>query len=258
MLCSAKLHDADHSTQENEDTLKHQINIVLVVILILSIVFMLLAHEDPFARKLVYEYTGWRPRVTNAKAYYKILYDLSVASLTSLIFYFLVVYIPGLQKRKRLRRSLEGRYKAFREDCIRIMLGVANRTSSEDPSVEVEALTEPEEFHRYFHEKVTPDRERWHELWNNITEDDLSEIRVQMELLRDEISFVLNNTEIPKDEHFESLKALSVGIYRMMPVTTDDDELKPFARSLWWMFTGWSAIDGQTKGDPIKKMIDTI
>ena len=34
--------------------------------------------------------------------------------------------------------------------------------------------------------------------------------------------------------------------------------LKPFARSLWWMFTGWSAIDGQSKGDPIKKMIDAI
>jgi hypothetical protein len=238
--------------------LKHQISIVLVAILILSIVFMLLAHEDPFARKLVNEYTGWHPVVTNARAYYKILYDLSVASLTSLIFYFLVVYIPESQRRKRLRRSLEGRYKVFREDCIRIMLGVANRTFSEDPSVEVEALTEPEEFRRYFHERVTPDRERWHELWNNITEDDLSEIRVQMELLRDEISFVLNNMDIPKDEPFEFLRNLYVGIYTMMHVTLGYDELTPFARSLWWMFTGWSAIDGQTKGDPIKRMIDTI
>ena len=57
------------------------------------------------------------------------------------------------------------------------MVSVANRTLPENPSVDVDkALMEPEEFRRYFHERVTPDKERWHELWNNITEDDLSEI----------------------------------------------------------------------------------
>ena len=141
--------------------MKHQINIVLVVIFILSIVFMLLAHEDPFARKLVYEYTGWRPVVANAKAYYKMLYDLSVASLASLGFYFLVVHVPERQKRRRLRRNLEERYKIFREDCIRIMLAAVTRTVPEYSSIDVaETLMEPEEFCRYFHEKVAPNRER--------------------------------------------------------------------------------------------------
>ena len=79
-----------------------------------------------------------------------------------------------------------------------------------------------------------------------------------MEILRDEISFVLNNTDIPKDEPFKFLRNLTVGIYSMKHATLGYDELKPFARNLWWMFTGWSAIDGQSKGDIIKKMIDEI
>jgi hypothetical protein len=79
-----------------------------------------------------------------------------------------------------------------------------------------------------------------------------------MEILRDEITFILNNIDIPKDEPFEFLKRLSVAIYLVKDITLDDDELKPFARFLWWMFTGWDAIKVDAKGDPIAKMIDLI
>jgi len=79
-----------------------------------------------------------------------------------------------------------------------------------------------------------------------------------MEIFRDEIAFVLNNTDIPKDEPFEFLKRLSAAIYSMKDVTLGYDESKPLARFLWNVFAGWDSIEGYRKEDIVKKMIDTI
>jgi hypothetical protein len=43
----------------------------------------------------------------------------------------------------------------------------------------------------------------------------------------------------------------------MKSVTLDYDELKPFARLLWSIFTGWDPISGHEE-DIIKKMIEDI
>jgi hypothetical protein len=81
-----------------------------------------------------------------------------------------------------------------------------------------------------------------------------------MEQLRDEITFVLNNTDIPKDEPFDFLKRLSAAMYSMKSVTvdSDSDEIKPVARFLWEIFAGWDWLTGYRKEDIIKKMIDEI
>ena len=193
--------------------------------------------------------------MANAKAYYKIIYDLSVGAMITLIFFFLVVWIPDYQRRQRLKKSLEIHYKDFRKDCIQIMLLVADGSYSVDVP---ETLMEQDKFRDYFHEKVATGRERWHELWNNFNDAHLRELAMYMGLFQDEISFVLNNTDIPKDEPFEFLKQLSIAISSMKGVTLDYDELKPFARFLWSLFTGWDFSTGYPKEDVVKKMIDAI
>jgi hypothetical protein len=59
---------------------------------------------------------------------------------------------------------------------------------------------------------VTPDQERWHQFLNNLDEFYLGRLQTLMEQFRDELIFVLNNTDIPKDEPFEFLKRLSAAI----------------------------------------------
>jgi hypothetical protein len=221
----------------------------------LSIAALLLAHEDPFVRKIVYEYTGFRPVVPNAKAWYKISYDLAVGALITLLFYLLVVRLPDFQRRQRLKRSLDKHYKAFREDCIQIMLLVADRTYSADVP---EKLMDQDKFRDYFKEKVTPDRDRWDEFLNNLDERNLRELLTRMEIFRDELAFVLNNTDIPKDEPFEFLKRLIAAIYSMKDIKLGYDELKPLAGFLWSVFAGWDWIEGYREEDIVKKMIDAI
>jgi hypothetical protein len=79
-----------------------------------------------------------------------------------------------------------------------------------------------------------------------------------MEMFRDELAFVLNNTDIPKDDPFEFLKRLSAAIYSMKDVTLGYDESNPLAHFLWNVFAGWDWITGYRKEDIVKKMINAI
>jgi hypothetical protein len=235
--------------------LKRLLDIVLTAIFVLSVAALFLAHEDPFARQAVCAHTGFCPAMPNAKAWNKIFYDLAVGALITLLFYLLVVRLPDYQRRQRLKRSLERHYKAFREDCIQIMLLVADGTYSAGVP---ETLMDQDKFRDYFKEKVAPDRDRWDEFQNKLDEHYLRELLTRMGIFRDELAFVLNNTDIPKDEPFEFLKRLSAAIYSMKDVTLGYDESKPLASFLWTVFTGWDWITGYRQEDIIKKMIDAI
>ena len=191
----------------------------------------------------------------DAKAGYKIGYDLAVAALITVVFYYLVVRLPDYQRRRRLKRSLETHYKAFRQDCIEIMLLAANGGClAEEP----EALLEQDKFRAYFNEEVAPGRKRFHNFLNNLDEDHLLQLLTNMEIFREELVFVLNNTDIPKDEPFEFLKGLSAAIYSLKDVTLGYDETKPLERFLWDVFAWYNLITGYRKRDIVKDMIEAI
>ena len=213
--------------------MKRLIDVVLIAIFVLSVAALFLAHE----------------------AWSKIFYDLAVGALITLLFYLLVVRLPDYYRRQRLKKSLERHYKAFRKDCIQIMLLVADGTYSAGVP---ETLMDQDKFRDYFKEKVAPDRDRWDEFQNKLDERYLGELLTRMEIFRDELGFVLNNTDIPKDEPFEFLKRLSAAIYSMKDVTLGYDESKPLAAFLWSVFAGWDWITGYRKEDIVKKMINAI
>ena len=79
-----------------------------------------------------------------------------------------------------------------------------------------------------------------------------------MEIFRDELTFVLNSTDIPKDRPFEFLKRLSTAILSMKDVTLGYDELRSLAAFLWSVFAGWDPSIGYRKEDIVKKMIAAI
>jgi hypothetical protein len=228
----------------------------LTIIFIVSVAMVFLAHEDPFVRIAVCAHIAPCPTLPHAKAWYKVLYDIAIGALITLAFYYLVVRLPDYQRRQRLKRSLQAHYKAFREDCIKTMLLVADGSySGELP----EALLEPDKFRDYFKQLVKPGTDRWHEFSNKLNENHLQELQISMEIFRDELIFILNNTDIQKDAAFEFLKRLSAAIYSMKPVTVDDhDEVKSLGGFLWDVFAGRDWVEGYRKEDIIKKMIDEI
>jgi hypothetical protein len=232
-----------------EVQMKRALDAVLIVILILSVGALFLAHEDPFARTALCAHTG--VCLTLPAAWYKIFYDLGVGALISLLFYWLVVRLPDYQRRRRLKNGLARQYHVFRADCIGIMLSVADGTYLYGKQ---EALIEPEAFRKYFNEDVGQDQDRWDAFFNKLDEYNVRNLRTKMEIFRDQISFVLNNTDIPKDE----LQRLSTVIYSMKDVTASYNDKEVLTRFLWELFAGWSYITGARKDDIVKKMIKAI
>jgi hypothetical protein len=235
--------------------MKRLLDWLLGAIFILSAAGLFLAHEDPFVRDALCARIGFCPVIANAKAWNKIFYDLAAGALISLIFYGLVVRLPDYQKRRRIKRSLAHHYKNFREDCIAIMLMVSDGTFEWGFH---EALIEQDKFREYFQEKVSPSEDRWDAFQNKLNEHYLQELIMKTEILRDEISFVLNNIEIPNDRPFEFLKRLSAAILSMRNTTLGYDETKQFSNFLWSVFAGWDVISGYRDRDIIGEMIKAI
>jgi hypothetical protein len=155
----------------------------LIAIFVASVVALLWAHEDPFAREAVCAHTGFCPVIPNA--WYKTIYDFAVGSLISLFFYLLVVRLPEYERRQRLKRSLERHYRDFKEECIEIMLMVADGGySGELP----ETLIEQDKFRQYFTEKVMPGQNRWDLFLNKLDEYQLCELRSRMDIFEQSLS----------------------------------------------------------------------
>jgi hypothetical protein len=233
---------------------RRPLDLGLVALFVISATLILVAHEDPFARDWLCASIPC-PELPHPKSWQKTIYDLAVASVVSLIFYGLVVRLPDYRRRQRIKRSLADRYRRFKEDCISVMLGVADGSYEGDLP---ETLVDQEKFRVYFKEKVSASQERWHAFLNNLDEGNLRELITLLEIFRDEIVFVLGSTDIPDDEPFEFLKRLSAAIRSMRDTKLGYDETKLFARFLWEVYAGWDWTKGYSKGDIIKEMIESI
>src|SRR5258708_29756641 len=137
---------------------KHLLDGVLWTIGILSVAALFLAHEDPFGRDALCSHIRVCPAIENAKAWNKILYDIAVGALVSLLFYVLVVRVPDYQKRQRIKKSLTKQYENFREECIATMLMVSDGTYAWGFHRE---LMDQAKFKEYFKQPVGQGQDRW-------------------------------------------------------------------------------------------------
>jgi hypothetical protein len=181
---------------------------------------------------------------------------LSVGFVISAAFYFIVVYLPESQKKRRIYRSMERQYQLFKESCIGTFLILSDSQEYQHR----ELLLDQEEFRRYFKNNNTNNENRWDAIANGIQNNEyyLNEILYELRLLNDEIKFVRSNIDIHDDEVFQFLNNLSQVIHRMESTKPNYDDIKSFCGFLWEIFTAWSRIDGYRKTDIIADMIGRI
>ncbi|MGH8564965.1 MAG: hypothetical protein ACREXW_13130 [Gammaproteobacteria bacterium] len=79
-----------------------------------------------------------------------------------------------------------------------------------------------------------------------------------LEVLREELLYVLNTIDVHDEEVFAFLKRLAQIIYRMRDIETEYDDIKQIGGFLWELFAGWSVIDGYRDKDIVQSMIERI
>jgi hypothetical protein len=185
----------------------------------------------------------------------QIIFDLSMGFLISIFFWFIVVKIPEIRKRNIIRHNISTQYQFFKEDTIRILLQASvGSYDSELPR----KLCDYREFKKYFGENHN---QRWYDALNGLQSDSdlLNDVLIEMDLLVEEISYVLNNIEIADEKIISVFKNLSSHVFKLKKASVYSyDQVKYLGNFLWGILAQWSFIEGQREEDIIQEMINKI
>lgn len=161
--------------------------------------------------------------------YGDVILNLSSGYVISVIFYFLVVYLPERAKCRRIRAHALKIYESFRKAAIRQILFASGQPGSLD---EVRRLMDPKNFDDYWSFNKEESRQRYYDFLNGLNEYHAGRIALELEILRDEIQYVISNVDVEDENAFAFMKNLSVYAYEMSKTGASYDEQKQWGRFL--------------------------
>lgn len=115
-----------------------------------------------------------------------------------------------------------------------------------------------EKFREYLKEYVAPNKNRWHEVANNMTDHYLHVTIDQAENFRNEINFLLREIDLSESEEFQTLKQISDTLFRQRNATVEYDSISSFLSVYWQLFSGWDFVDGYRQKGIVESLIDEI
>lgn len=236
--------------------LVRKLKVVRIILWILSIASIFLALKTcgdpvPAAFQNTFLSQSLQPFATGNA----LIFNLSVGFLVSVIFYLLVVWYPDKRNRNLIKRSLEERYRYFKEDTISIFLSALGSSYRGDVP---HSLSDQNSFKEYFKAQATDSQTRWDAVLNGLEESHLRDLVIELEILMNEVEFVLSNVILDDGNAFLFFKRLCQTVYKLKSSTLEYDNLKQLSKFLWELFAGFSFVEGYRKSDIVKDMIKRI
>jgi hypothetical protein len=185
------------------------------------------------------------------------IYAISISIIAAYIFYIFNIILPEKKRKTIIKQNFEEQYLFFKEECIYIFLSALGQSSNKEIW---EKLCDLEEFKNYFKENFINSQDRWHKVWQELDGRLLEDLLIQLSILRDEVAFILNNTEINEKSVLSFFRLLSQRVYNFKArgINMEYEDKKSLLRFLWELFTGWSFADGYRKEDIVKLMTKEI
>lgn len=228
---------------------KHHVEITLGVLSATAAVGMVAFSGEEVVRPL--QGTRFEPLLHSLAVPNTIGFNLCIGFLTSVFFWWLVVYRPDVQRRRLLRASLTSRYRDFKHNTIQQIVWCCGMSLATD---EIDALRNQQQFQKEFHG-------RWDEVANALQgePDRLKAILLELELLSQEMQYVLNNLPVQDVQVHGMFKRLSEHVYRLRNDDTfTNDQVKYVCQFLWTILAGWSFVDGYRKEDAVERTLERI
>ncbi len=172
--------------------------------------------------------------------------------VVSVIFYFLVVSLPDHLKKKIHQKHALKVYRSFKIDIIGLIFSASGKCYGTE---EIEELMEPSRFREYFKEDETGSGGRWYDFLNGLDDYHRGRIATELEILREELQFLVSHHDIDDSEIYTHLKQVSVAIHAMSKTGVSYDEQKQWGRFLWALFSTFDWSSGYQDEDPIVRSI---
>ncbi|MNR49721.1 hypothetical protein D3C85_1691360 [compost metagenome] len=93
---------------------------------------------------------------------------------------------------------------------------------------------------------------------NGLTDDYVNSLVRELDLFRGELDYMLTAVEVTDDKVFRFLRNLTQALQKSRHWSDREDQLKPLSQFMWFVFTGWSLVDGYTGKDHVEEMIRAI
>jgi len=229
---------------------QNKILIPLIIVVIFSIIIILIS-------KIFYQ----KYDLTN------LLYDISISIISAFIFYIFQVYIPQKNRNNIIINNFKERYKIFKQDSIEIFLSLYQEYSK-DKIDQIEKnnlkdkLLEAKNFKDFFKQNSKiPKQNKWDSVCNAINYNNkynIDRFLFLTEIFKNDVDFLINNSEIHNKEVFNFLRRLSDAIYDLKNINYNDDIAKQLEVFVWPFFSGWNFVDGYKDENPIDQMINKI
>lgn len=160
--------------------------------------------------------------------------------LASYFFYIYSVAWPARTRRKIIKSNFSFQVSEFKRTNITRFLGILKIKTDTELLV---FLEQPKNFRAFFKEQYEPGQTRWDYIATIIGNDSgiRKAVLMDLEILKDESAFILNNIEITDIWVFSILKSLSVAIYNIQNEDEDENQIMSF---FWQVFAGWSYVEG--------------
>ena len=194
-------------------------------------------------------HTGFKGELTELQSQILLSFLLSIAA--SYIFFFYSIYYPNRILSRIKKRNFALHLEDFKCEVIGTFLQKLNYANDEALA---QKLSSVKEFREFFKANHVPDQNRWDFILTELdTDNDFrNNILFQLDILKDECSYMLNNIEIHNFWVFSFLKQIN---FVIASVKTDSvDSTDRMASFLWELFSGWSYVKGYTDIDMFMKV----
>lgn len=185
----------------------------------------------------------------------QIIFNLAIGVIVSLFIYILVVRLPDIRKRARLRNNLRRSYSLLKEECIINFLWACGESADLEL---VDKLKDQESFKGYFKARVTQGQDRWDAVLNGIDEARVRAIVSELAHFRRELEFTLASVEVDDSQVFALLRNLTQVLHSSERWSAGYDEIRPLSQFMWSLHTGWDWVRGYTGRDAVTDLIDAI
>jgi len=195
------------------------------------------------------------------KDFYTLTNSILVNIVAAYVFFILVVVIPEQRKKRIVKTHFAQVFRDFKLILIDIFLQAADLQQYHSES---EKLLDIKCFKEFFDQsdmRAGDARNHyWYAVMNGMQRNEyyVEEILTQLEVLRQEILYVLSSLEITDQEVFDFLKRLSHILFTHRKVSTNYDEVEYLADFLWQVFSGWSFISRYSDKDSIEEIISKL
>jgi len=160
------------------------------------------------------------------------IYTVSILIIAAYIFYIFNICLPEKKRKNIIKHNFEEQYLYFKKVCIYIFLSALGKSSNEELREELCSLGE---FKKYFKEEHSKVQDRWHKVWGELNGHLLRDLLIELSILRDEVAFILNNTEINDKSVLSFFRLLSqrVYVFKARGISMEYEEKKALLRFLW-------------------------